>query len=61
MKGKWRKTSYSDGASNCVEMIRDERGLLTRDSKAPNGAVLSFADGAATAFLSEVKAGRLDR
>lgn len=61
MEGKWRKSSYSDGASNCVELIRDERGLLARDSKAPLGGMLSFADTGAESFLTAVKAGRFDR
>jgi hypothetical protein len=62
MESTWRKSSYSQGgADNCVEMVRDQRGLKTRDSKAPNGAVLTFADSAASAFLSEVKAGGFTR
>ena len=62
MEGNWRKSSYSDnGDANCVELARDERGLLARDSKAPNGGTLSFAGAGAAAFLTAVKAGRFDR
>ena len=62
MEGKWRKSSYSQGGdANCVELIRDERGLLARDSKSPDGGMLSFADAGASAFLSAVKAGRFGR
>lgn len=61
MEGKWRKSTYSDGASNCVELCWDEQGLLTRDSKSPCGGMLSFTGGSASAFLAAVKAGRLDR
>ena len=62
MEGKWRKSSYSQGGdANCVELSLVEQGLLVRDSKAPLGGMLSFTDGAALAFLSGVKAGRLGR
>ena len=61
MEGKWRKSSYSDnGDANCVEVVRDERGLSARDSKAPNGGTLSFADASASAWLAAVKDGRFD-
>jgi hypothetical protein len=61
MEGKWRKSAYSDGASNCVELCWDEQVLLTRDSKAPLSGMLSFADTSASAFLAAVKAGQFDR
>jgi hypothetical protein len=61
MEGKWRKSSYSDGASNCVELDLGHQGLLVRDSKAPLGGTLSFAGTSASAFLSAVKAGRFGR
>lgn len=62
MEGKWRKSSYSQGGdANCVELAWDERGLLTRDSKAPLGGMLLVADAGASAFLSAVKAGLYQR
>lgn len=57
MEGKWRKSSYSDGASNCVELFRHEQGLKARDSKSPDRGTLSFTVEGASAFLSAVKAG----
>lgn len=57
MEGTWKKSSYSSGADNCVELARDDRGLLARDSKAPLGGMLSFANTSATHFLTAVKAG----
>lgn len=61
MEGTWKKSSYSQGADNaCVEVTRDERGLLARDSKCPDGGTLSFAGASATAFLTAVKDGRFD-
>jgi hypothetical protein len=60
--GKWRKSSYSGGTGgDCVELMLDEQGLLVRDSKAPLGGTLSFADPSASAFLSAVKAGLYQR
>ena len=56
MEGTWRKSSYSQGGEgNCVELARDERGLLARDSKSPLSGMLSFTDESASAFLSAVK------
>lgn len=61
MEGKWRKSSYSDGASNCVELVVTEQGLLARDSKSPSSGTLSFANMGASAFLAAVKAGLYQR
>lgn len=61
MEGKWRKSTYSDGASNCVELSWDKQGLLTRDSKSPDSGMLWFAGASASAFLSAVKVGQYDR
>lgn len=58
----WRKSSYSGGTGgDCVELARDEQGLLARDSKAPLGDMISVADAGASAFLAAVKGGRFDR
>lgn len=61
MEGSWRKSTYSTGADNCVELKRDEEGLSARDSKSPDSGMLSFTDTAASAWLSAVKAGRFGR
>lgn len=60
LKRSWRTSSYSN-QGNCVEVSRDEQGLLARDSKAPNGGMLVFADKGASAFLAAVKAGQYQR
>lgn len=58
----WRKSSYSGGTGgDCVELCWDKQGLLTRDSKSPDGGMLSFAGASASAFLTAVKGGRFDR
>lgn len=58
----WRKSSYSGGTGgDCVELAWDEQGLLARDSKAPLGGTLSFAEQGAFAFITAVKAGQFQR
>ena len=36
----WRKSSYSAGNGNCVEVASTPAGVLVRDSKNPDGPVL---------------------
>ena len=58
----WRKSSYSgNGGGSCVEVARNQpRMVAVRDSKDPDGPVLSIAPGLWRSFLAEVKAGRHD-
>lgn len=53
-------SSYSN-QGNCVELLRHDQGLLARDSKAPLGGTLSFAEQGAFAFITAVKAGQFQR
>jgi Domain of unknown function (DUF397) len=53
----WRKSSYSE-ANGCVEVARPGP-VLVRDSKNPDGPVLSFTPATWKAFLGGVKAGEL--
>lgn len=53
---KWQKSSYSNLNGNCVE-LSNPRGLI-RDSKDPDGPVLSVD---VVEFLGAVKAGRFER
>jgi hypothetical protein len=42
----WRKSSYSNGQANCVEIAALSGGrttLVVRDSKAPGGPALTFS------------------
>lgn len=57
---KWKKSSYTQGADNCVEMAWGHQGLLTRDSKAPDDGTLVFTATSASAWLAAVKAGQFD-
>ena len=53
----WRKSSYSGGDNNCVEIAATGANVAVRDSKNPCGGTLSFSPGAWQAFTAGV--GRL--
>ena len=53
---RWRKSSYSDGQANCVEVTTV--GLVAvRDSKSPNGPGLTFTPKAWQQFIGRMAAG----
>lgn len=56
----WRKSSFSGGGGNCVELapFGDEIGV--RDSKDPTGPILRFTRSELLAFLDGAKAGEFD-
>lgn len=56
----WIKSSYSGSqGGNCVEAIADprNRGILVRDAKDREGAVLGFRADAWRRFADDIKAG----
>ncbi|MFD7642646.1 DUF397 domain-containing protein [Kitasatospora sp. NPDC059795] len=54
---RWRKSSYSGGnGGTCVE-VDDANFGHVRDSKDPNGTVLTFAPAAWATFVSAVTDG----
>ena len=58
--GRWRKSRYSDGQANCVEVaaIGNRYGLVAvRDSKSPGGPGLAFTPDAWQQFIQRVTAG----
>lgn len=59
----FRKSSFSQSAQagECVEIADlPDGGMAVRDSKNPDGAVLTFSAGERTAFVAGVKAGEFD-
>ena len=57
---RWRKSSYSDGQANCVEVTT--AGLVAvRDSKSPNGPGLTFTPKAWEQFTGRLTAGHQAR
>ena len=57
---RWRKSSYSDGQANCVEVTTV--GLVAvRDSKSPNGPGLAFTPKAWQQFIERLIAGHQTR
>ncbi|MGW5689613.1 DUF397 domain-containing protein [Streptomyces asiaticus] len=62
---RWRKSSYSGGANDCVEIadLTDTAyaAVAIRDSKEPNGPVLLVAPDSFEAFVRHVSHGRTER
>lgn len=57
---RWRKAAASTAQGNCVELAGIDGGVLVRDSKDPQGPVLSFTRAELAAFLDGVKGGEFD-
>jgi hypothetical protein len=56
----WRKSSHSMGSGNCAEVAQADNTVAMRDSKDPDGAVLTFTRGEWAAFIAGVHAGEFD-
>ncbi|MER7754114.1 DUF397 domain-containing protein [Kitasatospora sp. NPDC097643] len=53
----WQKSSYSGGeGGDCIECGQLAHAVLVRDSKDPNGPVLTFSSESWKAFISSVQA-----
>jgi hypothetical protein len=57
---RWRKSSFSTTASNCVELADVGSAVLMRDSKHPEGGALGFTRAELAAFVAGAKAGEYD-
>jgi hypothetical protein len=58
---RWRKSSYSGNGGNCVEVGTGLPGkIAVRDSKNPDGPVLSFGPEEWDAFVKGLKRGDFD-
>jgi len=54
----WRKSTFSGNQGNCLEVADGFPGVMpVRDSKDPDGPVLTFSAGSSAAFVASVKAG----
>lgn len=53
----WKKSSYSAGSGNCVEVAVAQGSVLTRDSKAPHHQPVRTNRGAMDSFISAIKSG----
>jgi hypothetical protein len=49
--GPWIKATKSNGGSNCVELRRNGDVVELRDSKNPNGPILTFTGSELDAFV----------
>jgi hypothetical protein len=50
---RWRKSKYSTGNGECVEVASAQGRVSIRDSKDPGGPVLSYSVAAFRSFLGE--------
>lgn len=50
----WRKSSFSE-SGNCVEVAAQDRSMLIRDSKNPEGKILSFSSRTWQEFIQAVR------
>jgi hypothetical protein len=57
----WKKSSWSGGHGNCVEVADSEADIHVRDSKNPENGVLMFQPAVWAHFIHAVKSQGLDR
>jgi hypothetical protein len=56
----WRKSSYSNGQANCVEVAVQAPSVAVRDSKDQAGPVLRFGVVEWRDFLESLRNGQID-
>jgi hypothetical protein len=57
----WRKASKSSGNGQCVEVMDLGHSVAVRDSKDPDGAILTFTPGEWAAFIDGATKGEFDQ
>lgn len=58
---RWRKSSRSGGAQNCVEVAQSATWAAVRDTKNREAGTLTFEATRFNVFLGKVAAGAFDR
>jgi hypothetical protein len=56
----WRKSSFSQGG-DCVEVAFCRPSIFVRDSKRPQGSLLTFTVAEWSAFLAGVRSAEFDK
>ncbi|MFG2913105.1 DUF397 domain-containing protein [Kitasatospora sp. NPDC048298] len=57
---RWKKSTYSGGNGDCLEVATGEDIRYVRDSKDPTGPALAFSAAAHSSFIAAVATGRFD-
>ena len=58
---QWKKSSFSSGGSDCVEVAKLEDGtVLVRNSKRPDSGTIAFTPSEMDAWVRGCKAGEFD-
>ncbi|MFA1545795.1 DUF397 domain-containing protein [Actinomadura chokoriensis] len=57
---EWRRSTYSAQGANCVEVASSEETRAVRDSKDPDGPLLTLSRTAWAGLLHSVKTGAHD-
>lgn len=58
-RAAWRKSSYSSGGSNCVEVANTSDSIAVRDSKDPAGGTHTVHPSAWRSMISALQSGRI--
>lgn len=56
----WRKSSFSGGGNDCVEVADTDDGVAVRDSKNPDGGIVRYPRDEWEALLEAAKSGELE-
>jgi hypothetical protein len=57
---KWTKSSHSDAGGSCVEVRHRDGNIQVRDSKNPNGPLLTFSRDQWATFIDDTKRHEFD-
>jgi hypothetical protein len=57
---RWRKSSYSKGTGDCVEVAETDASVVVRNSNHPDRSMLVVPTAAVAGFVAACRAGELD-